>query len=35
MSQLALDRPLVAQAATSQWGSLRRVAGWATLAQLL
>jgi hypothetical protein len=35
MSQLALDRPLVAQAATSQWGNLRRVAGWATLAQLL
>lgn len=35
MSQLALDRPLVAQAATSQWGNLRHVAGWATLAQLL
>lgn len=35
MSQLALDRPFIAQAATSQWGALRRVAGWATLAQLL
>jgi hypothetical protein len=35
MSQLALDRPFIAQAATSQWGNLRRVAGWATLAQLL
>jgi len=35
MSQLALDRPFVAQAATSQWGALRRLAGWATLAQLL
>ena len=35
MSQLALDRPFIAQVATSQWGALRRVAGWATLAQLL
>jgi hypothetical protein len=35
MSQLALDRPLVAQAAASQWFALRRLAGWATLAQLL
>jgi hypothetical protein len=35
MSQLAFDRPFIAQAATSQWGALRRVAGWATLAQLL
>jgi hypothetical protein len=35
MSQLALDRPFIAQAATSQWGALRRLAGWVTLAQLL
>jgi hypothetical protein len=33
MSQLALDRPFVAEAATSQWASLRRVAGWAALVQ--
>jgi hypothetical protein len=35
MSQLALDRPLVAEGAASQWDTLRRLAGWATLAQLL
>ena len=35
MSQLALDRPLAAEAATSQWSAVRRLAGWATLAQLL
>jgi hypothetical protein len=34
MSQLALDRTYVAQAATSQWGNLRRLAGWASLVQL-
>ena len=35
MSQLALDRTFVAEAATSQWGNLRRLAGWTSLAQLL
>jgi len=35
MSQLALSRPLVAEAAASPWNNLRRMAGWAALMQLL
>jgi hypothetical protein len=35
MTQLALDRPYVREEAPSQWARLRRIAGWAALAQLL
>ena len=35
MSQLALNRTFVAEAATSQWSNLRRLAGWAALVQLV